>query len=148
MKGAVFGPVQIRQLLKPRPPTLQIVIIQVRLCCDRLQGTQRPSQRSSAFISVDLNGVVRRCCRVAVGLRDSSLNEVIDVDTVGCRTAAAWPEWILELWFDVLSWQKTVGTIWVLYNWKENMLLLKFPLSERELGKLSWHFHKLHTVNW
>lgn len=41
---AVFGPVQIGQLLEPRPPALQIVIIQVRLCCDGLEGAQRPGQ--------------------------------------------------------------------------------------------------------
>lgn len=115
MNRAVFGPIQICQLLKPRPPTLQIVIIQVGLCCDRLEGAQRPGQRSSAFIAVDLDGVVRRCGRVAVGLCDSSLNEVINVDAVGCWTATG-SEGILELRFDVLPWQETVGTIWVLSN--------------------------------
>lgn len=116
INGAVFGPVQICQLLKPRPPTLQIVIIQVRLCCDRLEGTQWPSQWSSAFVSVDLNGVVWRCSRVTVSLCNSSLNEVIDINAVGCSMASTGPDGILKLRFDVLSWQETVGTIRVLNN--------------------------------
>lgn len=114
MNVAVFGPVQIRQLLKPWPPTLQIVIIQVRLCCDRLEGAQRPSQRSSALISVDLNGVIWRCSRVAVRFCDSSLNKVININTVGCRASTARSEGVLKLWFYVLPRQETIGTIWVL----------------------------------
>lgn len=34
LQGAVFGPVQVGQPLKTRPPALQIVIIQVRLSGD------------------------------------------------------------------------------------------------------------------
>lgn len=115
---AVFGPIQICQLLKPRSPTLQIVIIQVRLCCDRLKGAQRPSQWSSAFISIDLNGVIRRWSGVAVSFCNSSLNEIVNINTVGCRMTAARPDWIVKLWFDVLPGQETIGTVWVLMSQK------------------------------
>ena len=115
---AVFGPVQIRQLLKSRPPTLQVVIIQVRFGRDGLEGTQRPRQRSSALVSVDLNGVVGRCRRVAVGLRNPRFDEVVNVHAVSSM-AAAGPQGELELWFDVLSRQETVGTVWVLGEYKE-----------------------------
>lgn len=128
VNGAVFGPVQVCQLLKPRPPTVQIVIIQVRLGRDRLEGAQRPGQRSSALVAVDLDGVVGGCGRIAVGLRDSSLDEVVDVDAVGCGAAGAGPEGILELWFDVLPWQETVGTVWVLDS-KDNTFFLNQQLK-------------------
>lgn len=121
---AVFGPVQIRQPLKPRPPTLQIVIIQVRLRCYRLQGAQRPSQRPSAFVSVDLNGVVRGRGGVVVGFCDSSLNEVIHVDAVGCRAPAAGPDGILKLRFDVFAGQETVGAVGVLKNLRKDCALV------------------------
>lgn len=138
INGAVFGPVQICQLLKPRPPTLQIVIIQVGLCCDRLEGTQWPGQRSSAFIAIDLNGVVRRCSRVTVSFCNSSLDEVIYINAVGCRTANAGPDRILKFWFDILSWQETIGTIWVLKSQRKrertlpSIISLQMYIAENE----------------
>lgn len=114
MNQAVFGPVQIGQLLKARPPALQIVIIQVRLGGDRLQGTERPGQRAPTLVAIDLNGVVRGRGGITVGLSNPGLDKVIHVHTVGGGMSQTWPKWELQLRLYVLPWQKTIGPIRVL----------------------------------